>query len=176
MSRGIIYHVTTNPDDLFTIDAADFTGQEQVFNVKNFSDRTNNEATQDILRLVNSLREAGFNFSVEQMKPYPIPFDYECPVYILTTGNWAQVTACKENYFRPLLERLKTEVQKTNLTVFATDPLYPVKLQRNLNDNYSDVICLSTVTRNVPMPVHTFIRELEPETRYYIDARTVLMD
>lgn len=173
MARGYIYHITTTPDNLGCIDASDFFENLDALSAQYVEDVSPDNALVCTSALRKELESDGF----------PIVPDTEADedgrdtaAFIIKTGNLESLSVCKMRYFEPLLEALKKEVAALELATFASYECGAHSLTSKINDDYGDVVYLeagnyggSTYT------MHEFIRQMNPDTTYYVAANVVLM-
>ena len=173
MARGYIFHITTDPDNLGCINASDFFEYLDALSAQYVDDVSPENALVCTNALCKVLENNGF----------PVVPDTEADedgrdaaAFIIKTGDPESLAACKMRYFNPLLEALKEEVAALELATFASSECNTYSLTSKINDGYSDMVYLevgnyggSTYT------MHEFIRQMNPDTTYYVAANVVLM-
>lgn len=173
MARGYIYHITIDPDSLGCIDSGDFFEDLDALSAQYVEDVSPENALVCTSSFDKVLTDKGFRTAPDTEASED---GRETAAFIIETGDLESLTACKMRYFEPLLEALKKEVATLDLATFATYECNSYSLISKINDDYEDVVYLdvgeyggSTYT------MHEFIRQMEPNTTYYVASNVILM-
>lgn len=183
MTRGILYHVTTDKDLIDEVDAQDFSGHEKELSIEGFCNRNGIDANGDIVKLTSRLREAGFDIEANQrsvvteitMNGQEQTSCSHLVVYSIQTGDAKKLDVAKENYFRDAFENLRKTVDGMSIKTFATDPCSVCDIMRHVDDRYADAVALDLSSGALVYTMMQFIRRLAPNRTYYISTRTIKM-
>lgn len=166
---AVMYHVSTDPavlgsmsEDAF-YDSADALGADYV------QDQDEERSRHPIDVLYNALKAAGFH-------PVRVddPEDHEA--FRFRSGkDQAAMDGRKDAWFQDQFQRLQAKAASMTLADFArsTGPAYD--LMEMVNDRFGDHVHLDMGTGPASYTLPSFIRNMEPDTLYYVAANTVYL-
>ncbi len=175
MARGTIFKAAINPTDV-EVFADDFYDYEDELGVDYVADRSPEDSQIALGGLIDSLSKAGF-----KVMPNPVPEDERdeddenCFAFTLETGDAADLTKAKENYFSAMFAKLKEQVAKMALTEFATEVYIATDILNNVENRCGDLVYYDAGTGPASYTLHGFIRRLEPNKTLYFGPHTVYM-
>lgn len=171
MSRGIIYHIAVEPDDLGGMSADDFAEHIDQLNVDYVNDQSLEDARQSTGWLFDRMAKAGF----APAEPAPGEEGMESVRFLFRTGTAAETKTLQMNWFRDDLQSLKDLVASAELEAFATDTGLAYKIKELTSDDNGDAVYLDMNFGPATYALDHFIRELQPDTVYYVGTDTVYM-
>lgn len=170
MARGIIYHITTDPEKLGSMSEYNFYDHIESLHAEYVVDRDTYSAQNDLDSLREELKANGFDIQKEILKDAD-----EQPAFVIYTGNKERLEKAKMKYFSHCLTQLKDRLETLSLKEFATDTGIVYELSQHINDTYSDAVYLDMGTGGSTYTMHQFLRNLEENHVYYVSTNTVLM-
>lgn len=167
MSRGYIFHVTTDSFAMGTLSASDFyesLNQLQADYTEDASSETANEVLQT--NFLSILSRIGFSidpFSTDDANGYVIhPLD--------ETG----VRRAKELYFAPKLKEFQEIATNMTLDRFV-DTNTPSDINTVVDNNYTDGVQFENQYGGLFYTMDAFIRRLSPNTEYFVSDNIIFM-
>lgn len=171
MARGIMYHITTDPAAVGSMDKYDFTDSLEVLGVDYVENRDGCDAEPDIENLRDILHD---DLGISDIKEKPNT-EFDIPAFAFQTPGESELTGCKVQFFQKLFQALKKDIERMSLTDFATKTEISYQLMSNIDDRYADAVYLDMGTGPATYTMHQFLRRLIPDTTYYVSANTVLL-
>jgi len=170
MAYNTVFHIISAKmiQDYTEMDESDFYDGCEALGADRVSNRTAEDARDDVERLADRLRKAGFEVTPEE------PLEDEPKFYLFRTGNEAETLARKAQYFEPAYTALKRMVSETSLEAFASDGLEEYQLRMLIDNKGSDMVFFGDGIECVET-LDSFIRKLEPNREFYIAPETVYL-
>lgn len=165
MSRGYIYHMTPDPADVGSMTASTFDDMLDSMPADYASDCSDPEVIGSFMK---RLKSAGF--AVE-----PLDGDGPGQGYVLKAMPEDALLKAKASFFAPRLKELKSVVAGLSEDAFATDGDELLAIQRAVNDQYGDAVYLGCSFGASFKTLDTAVRQLMPDTDYFVAPGTVLM-
>lgn len=166
MSRGIMFHISTDPNDMGTFSFEDLTDKLDILGVDRIEDRFACDSVNDTSVLKFMLRGAGFKIAdMADCKT--------CAAMLLPMPE-QKLNDAKSKFFKNNLDNLKVLIANMTEQDFATkDAVYEIK--RLVDDTHGDAVWLDTGTGPAPCSLMSFVRGILPDRTYYLSATTVYM-
>lgn len=164
MARGSIYYITTNKDDQVRhFNEEMFYDRLDLYGIDYVQDVDETESVHSLQWMRDMFRQMGAGtFDGEDVKSRHFAFSF-C---------FHDMENARKYYFGPKLEKLKKEVAELDLfKVVKSAPC----LDMILNDTCDDMVVLMNKGSEDTLTFDNLIRQLEPDTTYYVFERTVLM-
>lgn len=161
MARGNIYYISKDVHENVSFDESEYQEKLDIIGtdyIKNMTNEESEPALNCLSTLMYSLGAIiGYGYD---NKEFAFSFRFE------------KTEKVKQDYFRPKLDKLKSEVEA--LTLFDVIHHAPV-FDNILNNQCGDLITLNDGTYHTDMTVDEFIRELEPGVIYYVYQNVLMM-
>ena len=155
MSRGTIFHIVTNPDDIGYMSAEDFYEYTDSLGVDYVEDQDQGQSAVITGRLRQMIADAGFELA-------EIEEEYKADAaFAFRTGTQEEMDAAKQNWFRDDLDALWRKVAELDLKSFACDTGAAYDIKELADDDYGDAVYLDTGTGPATYTIAAFIRNLE---------------
>lgn len=173
MGRGYIYHFTTDPYNCGSINANCFVETDGV--VCDYFEDVNKDMSRRGLEYMQEwLERAGF---VVNKNPKTESGNVaENAAFSIAPMSKEALEAAKREFFRPLYTNFQSQVAALTLDDFAKsngDAVY--NLQTLLDDDFGDAICVDEGYGWTFKTLHRAIRELAPDTEYFVSNTVVYM-
>lgn len=170
MAYNTVFHIISAKmiQDYTEMDESDFYDNCEALGADRVSNRTAEDAKEDIERLAERLRKAGFEVTPEE------PLEDGTTFYRFKTGDKVETLARKAQYFEPAYTALKRMVSETSLEAFASDGLEEYKLRMLIDNKGGDMVFFGDCIECVDT-LDSFIRKLEPNREFYIAPETVYL-
>ena len=165
MARGIMYEVSTKPEDIGNMDESDFYEELSCLHADYVADIDPKDSDSNRRCLADILTR--FGAVVSQY----IPEDDEDNLFPNGTFSVTGITNdFKRTWFSSNLEKLKEKVSDMGIDEFATDSYEAWKLQNLINDDNADAVYLDGSIYTLD----GFVRTATPDMTYYLGT-TVFM-
>lgn len=171
MSRGVIYHISTDPESLGGMCADDFAEHVESLNVDYVADQNEDDARIATDGLFAALAEAGFN----PLRPSPDLENAGGVRFLFRSGSEDALKAAKMNWFRNDLEELKKLAASAELESFAADTALAYRIKELAGDDNADAVYLDMGRGPSTYTLASFIRNMEAGRTYYVGSETVYM-
>lgn len=168
MSRGIMYHITTAPENLGSMTEGDFYEDRHALNVDYVKDQPPEAARASVQRLVKRLEDAGFKATADESP------DGE-PAWRIDSLSETELLNAKIRFFRDRFEQARMVMEKLTVEQFATGAPELQKLETLLRDRWGDMVYLGSEFGELSYTLDGAIREFQPNTTYWLAGNTVLL-
>lgn len=159
MGRGTLYQLSTDVERVFPgIDEADFYDQAG-YETEYFRNDSVEDSNDRIEELVALLDKIGATTGKVIGKEEPITW------FVLNDN-------AKYNYFRPMYENFRKNIEKLNLENFCSAN-YSYELITSIQDDYGDAVVINN--SSYIQPFDAFFRDAVMGQKYYIGPKTIYM-
>lgn len=167
--RGVIFHIISERgiDNYTAMDASDFEEHIEGLCVESVQNQHPKDAKASVERLVSRLQSAGF--AIETTTG---PEDEK--FYVFHTGIEEETLARKCQYFATAFAKLQEMVRQMSLETFASDGTEEYELRMLIKNTYGDMVYYGDWMED-SYSLDGFIRQLTPNSTYYIAPETVYM-
>lgn len=171
MARGILYNITTEPDDLGLMNAVLFYERLDELGADYVEDLRGERAKEGLETLKQALKDAGFPIrEITAEEKYDI-----YAAFTLLPMDEETLLENRKNYFRSRFTAAKKAMEELDETQFATDSAELYNIQMLLDDEYNDAVWLGDENGERVLTMCSCIRELQPNTTYYVAESTIFM-
>lgn len=173
MSRGIIFHLTADPETCGSMGCDDFTDYLNSFHIDWVDDTVKKTSESVLTDLKNQLMDAGFSIVEKPVDEYGDPLPNVAFAIAAMTEDALQ--EAKMNFFRYAFTRFQKVAAEVTLKDFATDTSVAYELRNMVDDTFEDLIYYDEGCGAYPNSKDRTIRVLLPNTIYYVSDNTIYM-
>lgn len=165
MAKGILYQITTNPEMTYAFDERDFFEDVYELGAEYVENSGEVQSEKDLERLEHTLNGIGF---VTETDPH-------VPGFVVLPMDAEQVGAMRKEFFAPRLQAVKTVADELTLDDFVTRRSCITELVEILDNESGDMIYLFDDNYSRILSMDDFIRELKPDTKYWVLNKTITL-
>lgn len=168
MPRGIMYHITSDPENLGNMSEWSFYEDLRALNVDFVRDQSPEDACTSVERLIKKLMNAGFTVSQDKSPDGD-------PAWRIEGMNEEELLSAKRMFFKSRFEAAKRTMEKLTLEQFSTESSELWEVERLMRERASDMVFFGNENGDLSYTLDGAIRRFEPDTTYWLAGNTVLL-
>lgn len=167
MARGTIYHLSTDPESMGSMDESDFYNFLDRLDIDFVQNENPENSESSLAWLRDKLASSGFEI-VEQNLPEGCAFAFQ-------TGSANTLMLAKMAWFSDRYRALNRYLGTLSLEDFATSTSKAFQISELAEDPRGDAVWLDEGCGACTKNLLDTVRDLAPDTVFYVAKNTVLM-